>query len=85
MIVLCKLESMVKINFATNHIVEIFTKCFWIVKVKYNFVIFNFFLNFWIALLGIVDNDNISLRCFIDLDPDLEHTPIIDNHNEFLE
>jgi hypothetical protein len=53
--------------------------------VKYNFVIFNFFLNFWIALLGIVDNDNISLRCFIYLDPDLEHSPIIHNHYEFLE
>lgn len=52
---------------------------------KNNFVVFILFLNLGITLLGIVDNDDVFLRSLIDLDPDLEHPPIIDNHDEFFE
>jgi hypothetical protein len=53
--------------------------------VKNYFVIFILFFNLGIALLGIVNNNNIFLRSLIDLDPNLKHPSVIDYHDKFFE
>lgn len=80
-----KLECNARVYLSTHCIIQEFAEGLWIVEVKHNFVIFHLFLNLWVTLLSIVNNDDIFLGCLINLDANLKHPSVVDDHYEFFE
>ncbi len=73
------------VNLATRYIIYVFVKSLRIVKVKYDLIIFYFFLNLGVTLFGIVNNDDIFFWRLVNLDADLKYSSVVDNHDKFLE